>query len=394
MQITGRLPPDTLQVLRALQSKGFQAYVVGGAVRDLLLNRVPKDHDISTNATPNEIRRIFGRRAHIIGRRFRLAHVHTSAGIFEVSTFRRAPTLEERKGRETDSGLMVWRDNEFGTLEEDAERRDFTVNAIYYDPLAPDEDSKIVDRVGGLADIRDGVVRTIGDPEVRMAEDPVRMLRACKLAGQYGFHMEERLYRDIKSGAPRLVLSSQARLLEEIFKIVVKPYTTPIFQACHEIGLLQYLIPQLTARWDNRVGKICQALLAVRDRELAEGRIVPSRVTGLAAMALPFFEWDVRHHRNGEPWENFHGIESFLGAWIKEFFAPFTLSRYIRAGVCSVLLLQPKLRRQPKSRRVHAHPEYRKASELLAMYTQATGERQHGAAHQQPDGVEPRTDAE
>ena len=122
-------------MIKKLNAAGYEAYLVGGAVRDLLLGITPKDHDVSTSATPEEVKKVFGRKARIIGRRFRLVHVYMGKEIIEVSTFRRMPSLEERKGRKTDSGLTVWRDNSYGTLQEDSSRRDFTVNAIYYDPI-------------------------------------------------------------------------------------------------------------------------------------------------------------------------------------------------------------------------------------------------------------------
>ena len=132
MPIKHGISSNTLKIIRRLHDAGYDAYVVGGAVRDLLLDIDPKDYDLSTNATPEQVKEVFGRKAMIIGRRFRLVHVRMGPELFEVSTFRREPTEEERKGRNEDSGLLVWRDNEFGTVEQDASRRDFTVNAIFY----------------------------------------------------------------------------------------------------------------------------------------------------------------------------------------------------------------------------------------------------------------------
>ncbi|MFA5205150.1 MAG: hypothetical protein WC708_12185, partial [Lentisphaeria bacterium] len=199
-----RLPiePSVTEVIQRLQQDGHEAYIVGGAVRDLLLEIVPKDYDIATSARPEQVKKIFGRRAIIIGRRFRLVHVFGGGHTFEVSTFRREPTVEERSTRVTDDGVMIWDDNQWGTHEQDAERRDFTVNAMYYDPIR----SQIVDPVGGVGDLRAGTVRAIGDAARRLAEDPVRMLRAIKLVAQYGLRPEESLDRALHEGAPRITL--------------------------------------------------------------------------------------------------------------------------------------------------------------------------------------------
>ena len=172
MPIREKIAKSAVRVITRLHDAGFEAFLVGGAVRDLILDIEPKDYDIATNATPEEIRGVFGRRSRIIGRRFRLAHVYMDRRVFEVSTFRREPTMEERKGRKTDDGLIVWRDNEFGTVEQDARRRDFTVNAIYYDPQ--NTAHQFTDFVDGLADMEAKLVRTIGKADIRMAEDPVR----------------------------------------------------------------------------------------------------------------------------------------------------------------------------------------------------------------------------
>ena len=183
-----KVSPAAVQVVSRLVQNGYEAYLVGGAVRDLLLGCEPKDYDITTDATPEEVRTIFGRRnCMVIGRRFRLAQVRVGAEEFEVSTFRRKPTQEERKGRYEDHGVMIWSDNEFGTLEDDVQRRDFTVNALYMDLVGT---RGIIDYTGGIQDLKAGIVRTVGDPEERFEEDPVRMLRALKLVGQHGFKLE------------------------------------------------------------------------------------------------------------------------------------------------------------------------------------------------------------
>ena len=184
---------SAVEVISTLQNAGFESYVVGGAVRDLLLGRSPKDFDISTAASPEEVRAVFGRhRARIIGKRFRLAHVYVGRELFEVSTFRRAPETNgaDERGIKDPQKMpehLIFSDNSFGTAHEDAWRRDFTVNALFYDPLK----EEILDYTGqGIADIQAHVVRAIGTPALRFEEDPVRILRALKLVAQFDFALD------------------------------------------------------------------------------------------------------------------------------------------------------------------------------------------------------------
>ena len=195
-------------IVRQLQNAGYETYIVGGAVRDLLLGRPPKDYDISTAATPQEIRNVFGRRAaRIIGKRFRLVHLMCDGDIIEISTFRRRPAStgavpDKLSARGFVPDKMLFEDNDFGTSKEDAFRRDFTVNALFYDPVA----DKLIDYTGmGLADIQDQVVRIIGDGHERFEEDPVRLLRALKLVGQYGFKLAPETRASILVAIPRLI---------------------------------------------------------------------------------------------------------------------------------------------------------------------------------------------
>src|SRR5204863_4964082 len=182
---------NALKVLYRLQSAGYKAYLVGGGVRDLMLGRKPKDFDVATDARPNEIRRVF-RNARIIGRRFRLAHVLFAEGVVEVSTFRRiplageVPTPDPTTGEGAPRDLLITSDNTFGNPREDAFRRDFTVNALFYNIA----DFSVIDYTGGVDDLQRHLIRAIGDPDVRFQEDPVRMLRACEFAARLGFGIE------------------------------------------------------------------------------------------------------------------------------------------------------------------------------------------------------------
>ena len=204
-----RIHQDALRVVSRLRRQGHDAYLVGGCVRDLLLGRRPKDFDIATAAHPRQIRRIF-RNARIIGRRFKLAHIFYGDHILETATFRSAPQMDDGE-----DDLLITDDNDFGTAESDALRRDFTINGLFLDPI----DMEIHDWVGGLDDVDEGVLRTIGDPYVRMAEDPVRILRAVKFATRLGFRIEENTWEAMLEHAPELERAAPPRILEEIMRL-------------------------------------------------------------------------------------------------------------------------------------------------------------------------------
>ncbi|MCH2175745.1 MAG: hypothetical protein MK193_08455 [Lentisphaeria bacterium] len=369
MPIKDQISSSALRVIQALQKEGYEAYLVGGAVRDIILGRIPKDYDISTNATPNQVKKVFGRRCRIIGRRFRLAHVYTKEMMFEVSTFRRTPSEEERKGRSNDDGTTVWRDNEFGTIDEDAERRDYTANAIFYDPLSGS--NTFHDPMGGVVDIEKGIVRCIGDPDQRILEDPVRMIRALKLVAEYGFKLEPELKKSILINADKISLSSQARLLEEIFKILKKPYSAETFDLLHGHGLLQYLLPLLDKNWKEAIGKDVKELLHTRDVLLNNGEVFPSRVTGIGIMVFPFVRHAFCDDLSKISWKNFSGIDKEIQSIIRDFLVPYTVPRYIVAKIRDVLLSQPKLIVKKNKARMTKHPEYNRTLDLLKVYATA-----------------------
>lgn len=235
------LPPESLdqnalRVVSRLQRQGYEAYLVGGCVRDLWLGRRPKDFDVATSAHPRQIKRLFGN-GRIIGRRFRLVHVTYGTQIVETATFRRAP-----RPSEDDSGdLLIVEDNEFGNAEEDARRRDFTINALFLDPKR----DLIIDYVGGLEDLAAGVLRTIGDPRVRMAEDPVRILRAVKFATRLGFRIEEHTWNAMCSIAPELERSAKPRVLEEILRLMRSGTALGAFRMLRACGALRAILPAI-----------------------------------------------------------------------------------------------------------------------------------------------------
>jgi poly(A) polymerase len=226
------IDPDALKILYRLRHNGFTAYMVGGGVRDLLLGRKPKDIDIATSAHPPQVKKLF-RNCFIIGRRFRLCHVRFGRKVVEVSTFR--AQAEPAEGE-----TLITRDNVFGTPEEDAFRRDFTVNALFYDIAT----FSIIDYVGGLEDVEQRVIRMIGDPVVRLREDPVRMLRAVALASRLRFSIDRNTVDAIRLLRGEIVKSSPARILEEFYKILRQGAARETFGLLHELGLLAYLLPE------------------------------------------------------------------------------------------------------------------------------------------------------
>jgi len=246
------IDPDALKVLYRLQQSHFDAYLVGGGVRDLLLGRRPKDFDIATNAHPYQIKKLF-RNCWIIGRRFRLAHVKFGPKTIEVATFRRnvpdplpdepeeAPVVVASSPSQDAQDGIIRRDNTFGTPEEDAFRRDFTVNALVYDIAT----YSIIDYVGGLRDLEQRVIRSIGDPMVRFVEDPVRMLRAAVFSARLGFTLDDLVLEAIDTLKPLIAKAAAPRLLEEYYKILRSGYAEASFRTLDQLGLLALMTPEL-----------------------------------------------------------------------------------------------------------------------------------------------------
>ena len=231
-----RLDRDAKRVVKRLQQAGFEAYFVGGCVRDLLIGKRPKDFDVATDARPAEVRRLF-RNCRIIGRRFKLAHIFYGDHIIETATFRAAPG--EQPG--DDEELLIVDDNEYGTAESDAKRRDFTVNALFLDPTT----HEIHDFVKGMDDLEDRVIRTIGDPEVRLAEDPVRILRAIKFSARLDLEIEDDTWDAMCEVADDLEKAAPPRVLEEILRLCRSGTSVAAFQMMRDVGALAVLVPQL-----------------------------------------------------------------------------------------------------------------------------------------------------
>jgi poly(A) polymerase len=287
-------------VLYRLSGAGYKAYLVGGSVRDLLLKRTPKDFDIGTDAHPSALRRLF-RNCRLIGRRFRLAHILFPEGkVVEVATFRRRPEPVDSNTPE----LLMTSDNTFGTAREDALRRDFTINGLFYNIA----DFSVIDYVGGLEDLEAGLIRTIGEPDIRFREDPVRMLRAVEFASRLGFAITPDAYEAILNHRKEIVKSAPPRVTEELGQSLKGGHALTTFLLMRELGLLDSLLPELARvlretdpEHPHGTGHLFWALLDVLDAERRRGRIYEDSVL-FALFFLPVVRARVREAApDGEP---------------------------------------------------------------------------------------------
>ncbi|MBL8721223.1 MAG: polynucleotide adenylyltransferase PcnB [Myxococcales bacterium] len=300
----GRVDPDALRVVRKLVAAGFEAYIVGGAVRDLLLGRTAKDFDIATSARPEDVKRVFRHNCRIIGRRFRLAHVYFAYGgrTYEVATFRRNPGEREgTEGDEESEDLLIRSDNAFGIAHEDALRRDFTINALFYDH----DHSTILDWTSGMADVERRIIRTIGQPEVRFREDPVRILRAIKFAARLGFELSDEVYSAIVAHRDDLARAARPRVFEEVLRLLRGGAARRSIWLAWDTGALAVVLPELAAYLDDMEssgdGRALGALDAI-DRMTAERGAPPDDAVLLATLLRePIREW-TQGARNREEW--------------------------------------------------------------------------------------------
>jgi len=273
-----------LSAIETLQKAGYTAYLVGGGVRDLLLGVRPKDFDISTSARPDQIKRLFQRQCLLIGRRFRLAHIRYGNKILEVSTF--------RSGNTSSSSLII-RDNHWGTEEEDVMRRDFTINALFYDP----KKEIILDYINGVDDILNKQLKTIGDPSLRFKQDPVRMIRLLKFQARFGFHSEEKTLAALCECREEIIKSSPARLLEEIFKMLESGKSSPFFRLLREHDFLELLFPCFQHFFIGPSQKKAFSYLHTIDT----AKYAIRREVLIASLIFPIFEEEIEtlcHDRN------------------------------------------------------------------------------------------------
>lgn len=363
-----------LKVLYTLRDAGFAAYLVGGGVRDLLLGRRPKDFDIATDATPEQIREQF-RSCRLIGRRFRLAHVRIGRDIIEVATFRgsSAPDSALADGDRVTVNGRILRDNVYGTVEEDAWRRDFSVNCLYYNIA----DFSVVDFTGGMADLETGCLRLIGDPEQRLREDPVRMLRALRFAAKLDFELEPGVAAAIPKLAGLLADVSSARLYEEVLKLFLGGAAVRTYQLLRQYGLFGFLFPDTEVCLANVTEEDVAAIRVVEhalentDARIAQGKpVIPAFL--FAAMLWPPLERDARAARD-YGLTDVQAIESAGADTLARQVAHVSMPRRYSAITREIWEMQPSLvaPHGPRALAMLERPRFRAGYDFLLLRAQA-----------------------
>jgi poly(A) polymerase len=362
------ISPSALKVLYRLKDAGFQSYLVGGGVRDLLLGREPKDFDVGTNATPDEIRALF-RSCRLIGRRFRLAHVRYGRDVIEVATFRARHDgeLGENDHRAHSNEGRILRDNVYGSLEDDVWRRDFTVNALYYDI----RDFSVIDYVGGLADLETGTLRLIGDPEQRYREDPVRMLRAVRFAAKLGFRIHAESEAAIYELGYLLEDIPSARLFEEVMKMFLGGCAVSTFELLRHYDLFGYLFPMTeeALSHEEQGFPITFVLRALEntDQRLAEGKPVTPAFLYAALLWEPFrLRSQALREQDATPLEAAQIAGNQITA---EQVRATSLPKRFSMPMREIWSLQPRFERQRGKApyRLLEHPRFRAAYDFLLL---------------------------
>ena len=366
------ISPNALRVLYKLREGGFQGYLVGGAVRDLLVGGHPKDFDVATDATPEQVKSLF-RNCRLIGRRFRLAHVVFGREIIEVATFR--ANIDDGSGdRETEDGGRLLRDNVYGTIEDDAVRRDFTANALYY----AIEDFSVRDYCGGYQDCQDRVLRLIGDPVERYREDPVRMLRAARLAAKLGFAIAPDAAAPIPELAPLLSAAPPARLFDECLKMFLAGHAESGFMLLENHGLLPALFPETAVAIDtNRSGALramlLQALRNTDERVAQDKPVTPAFL--FAALLWPAYcrELAVMQKAGIDPLVAQQRAADRVTLHQAQRIA---LPRRFSQPMQEIWLLQPRFAQRVRKRvfRLLSHPRFRAAFDFLELRAGAAPE--------------------
>ncbi|MFH0910127.1 MAG: polynucleotide adenylyltransferase PcnB, partial [Planctomycetota bacterium] len=335
-----KIDPHALKVLYRLVNAGHKAYLVGGGVRDLLLGRSPKDFDIATDARPGQIKRLF-RNCWLIGRRFRLAHIKFGDTVIETSTFRKSPVPDE-PAEENGQEFLVQEDNTFGTAEEDAFRRDFTINALFYDITS----FSVIDYVGGIADIERKRIRAIGDPDVRFQEDPVRMLRAVRFAARLGFTIELKTREALLRHVAELAKASRPRLYEEVQRLFGYGSSEAAFRLLRETGLLPQVFPCIDRHLDPSGPEETErfwSYLRLLDGEIrARNEVRPDLL--FSTLLYPLLRRAVREQHLPAPT---HALVREVTGWLSD---RFTVSRRLRDGVGQILMSQVRLQEITKRR--------------------------------------------
>jgi poly(A) polymerase len=331
-----RVPRNAQRVCETLQKQGHAAYIVGGAVRDLLLGIAPKDFDVATDATPEQVKAQF-RRAIIIGRRFRLVHVMFGQETIEVSTFRAL----ENPDRQTDEHGRVLADNLFGSQPEDAARRDFTINALYYDPVT----GTVLDYHDGVKDIRRRRLRMIGDPEARYREDPVRMLRAVRFAAKLGFEIDEATRKPIASMADLVGNVPAARLFEEMLKLLTSGHAVACITRLRVEGLHHGLLPLLDVILEQPEGErfVMLALSRTDERVRAGKHIAVGFLFATLLWHEVLTQWKLREAR-GE--HRIPALDAAIDEVLERQTETLAIQRRFTADMREIWMLQPRFERR------------------------------------------------
>ncbi len=353
-----KVDPDALYVMEKLRAHGYSAYLVGGSVRDLLLGKKPKDFDISTSAEPEEIKKVF-RNCILIGRRFRLAHIRFGRKILEVSTFRSGDI-------ETDA--LIVRDNVWGSPEEDAMRRDFTINGLLYDSAT----QEIVDYVNGYSDIQKKTLRTIGQPFLRFKQDPVRMLRLLKFQARFGFNVDPDTRVALLECRQEILKSSSARIQEELLRMLESGASEPFFRLMTEHGMLHLMMPVLGEFAESPEGEEIFAILKEIDTTFHDPAREPlPRPVLLAAIVFTLLDKRLKtRYVDRERMPHLGEIFREAGEQINDIFHPFfSLSRRIRGCLMSVLTSQyrisPLEKKKNRRLRIPNDPDFSMAMQFF-----------------------------
>ena len=363
--------PAAVSIIRTLQDSGFQAEMVGGCVRDLLLGWSPKDFDVVTNATPDQIKKLF-RRARVIGRRFQLVHVRIGRDVIEVSTYRGSDTgrQEQRRGRAKEKMAA---NNVFGRRDEDVLRRDFTINALYYDPVK----EVVTDYVDGLGHIQERRLEIIGDPRQRFSEDPVRMLRAVRFKAKLNLRLDAKMEKLLPRMAGTLIAVSPPRLFEEIIKVLHNGYGAVGFQALDHYGLLRFLFPSATRHFNeqdlNKKNGLIPCALRNTDQRVADRKPVISPFLFSVLLWRQVQQaWPIKSGGNRSIFENLHRSADRV---LEELHPTVRIPRRISAVMIEIWELQIRLeQRRPRTiKRLLSHRRFRAAYDFLLLRA-GTGE--------------------
>lgn len=363
------ISPNALKVLYRLRDAGYDGYLVGGGVRDMLLGREPKDFDVATNARPEEVKKLF-RNCLLIGRRFRLAHVRFSGEVIEVATFRAQGNGENQEDSRSESGRIL-RDNVYGTLEEDAWRRDFTVNALYYNI----RDFSVVDYAGGMEDLQAGVLRLMGDPVQRYHEDPVRMLRAVRFAAKLGFRIHPDSETPLFKLAHLLEDIPPARLFDEILKLFLGGCAVQGFELLRHYGLFGYLFPQTEACLaEEREGFPMTLLIRAlqnTDSRIAEGKPVTPAFLYAALLWEPLRQAMAEREAQGAG--ELQALQEAAQEVESRQLTRTSLPKRFAVPMREIWALQPRLKRINGQRplKLVEHPRFRAAYDFMMLREEA-----------------------